>query len=32
PEKVLYKAVSGMLPNNRLKNNWLKRLKFVNND
>lgn len=32
PEKVLYKAVSGMLPNNRLKNNWLKRLKFIKND
>ncbi len=32
PEKVLYKAVSGMLPDNRLKNNWLKRLKFVRND
>ncbi|KKP89225.1 MAG: 50S ribosomal protein L13 [Berkelbacteria bacterium GW2011_GWA2_35_9] len=31
-EKVLYKAVSGMLPDNRLKDNWLKRLKFVKND
>lgn len=32
PEKVLYKAVSGMLPDNRLKDNWLKRLKFTKND
>ena len=28
PNLVIYKAVSGMLPKNRLQNDWLKRLSF----
>jgi large subunit ribosomal protein L13 len=29
PQKVVHHAVSGMLPNNKLKDIWLARLKFI---
>jgi len=31
-DKVLYSAVKGMLPDNRLRQRWLKRLKLYNNE
>jgi len=32
PEKVLYLAVKGMLPKNKLRKRWLKRLKIYSGD
>jgi len=32
PDEILYKAVSGMLPQNKLKARWLKRLKLYSGE